>query len=305
MAVPGPFFETMPQERVLIISAVRNEAAHIELLVAAMAAQTRQPDEWIVVDDGSTDGTRELLDRAASSLAFMRVLGAPTLDIGLGADRLVHASEARAFNHGLRFAAGFTHVGKLDGDVELPPDYYERVLLEFRQDQELGIAGGVLAERSPTGWKVRDDSYLQHVRGALKLYSRECFEAIGGIRPMLGWDGIDEVLARLHGYRTRSFRAIVARHHRAVGSAQGRLRGHARLGRCMYIEGYPAAWIAARSIKVALSAPRVVSGLAYAAGYTRAALQGVPRFEADGYRAQLQRELRARASTTLKLGVPV
>lgn len=293
----------MPEERVLIISAVRNEVRHIELVLNGMREQTRPPEHWIIVDDGSTDGTFELLEQAAREIQFMRVVRAPELDLPSGADRLWHASEARAFNYGLQFASGFTHVGKLDGDIGLPPDYYERILAEFRADRELGIAGGVLAERSCDGWRIQGDSNPQHIRGALKLYSHECFEAIGGVREMLGWDGIDEVLARLHGYRTLSFRDVVGHHHRPTGSSQGQLRGHFRLGRCMYIEAYPTAWIAVRSLKVAAAPPRVMSGFAYAAGYGHAALKRVPRFEANGYRGQLRRELRTRVTSRLKLAV--
>lgn len=284
----------------LIVSPVFNEAAHIEGTVRAMAAQIRPPDEWIVVDDGSTDGTLELLTRAAPRVPFMRLVSAPPTPIAAGADRLLHASEARAFNHGLRLGSGFTHVGKLDGDIELPPDYYQRLIERFRDDPNLGIAGGVLCERSMGSWKVRGDSDLRHVRGAVKLYSRACFESVGGVQEILGWDGIDEALARMRGYRTRSFRDIVARHHRAAGSAQGRIRGYLRLGRCMYLEGYPPAWIIARSVKVAVSSPRVLSGLAYCAGYVGAAARRVPRFEADGYRQHLRRELRLRATLRVK-----
>jgi glycosyltransferase involved in cell wall biosynthesis len=286
--------------RLLIVSALRNEARDVETVIRAMRAQTRPPDQWIVVDDGSTDGTKEILDRAASEIPFMTSIAAPSLALPEGADRLWHASEARAFNYGLRFASYHTHVGKLDGDIELPSDYYERLLAEFRSQPKLGITGGMLAEPSGGVWKLQRKP-LQHVRGALKLYSRECFEAIGGIHEMLGWDGIDEVLARMAGYETRSLPDLVARHHRPLASAQGRLRGHMRTGRCMYIEGYPPMWITARSIKTATSRPYVASGLAHLAGYMHAAVRRVPRFDTDGYRQHLHRELRTRAGDKLRL----
>jgi glycosyltransferase involved in cell wall biosynthesis len=290
----------MSEARLTIISPVLNEARHIEAVVLGMKSQTRPPDEWIVVDDGSDDGTLELLRRAALDVPFMRVVEAPATPLAAGVDRLHHAAEARAFNHGLSLSSRFTHVGKLDGDIELPPDYYERLLVRFRDDGSLGLAGGVLVEPTSHGWELRGNSDLQHVRGALKLYTRDCFETIGGVREMLGWDGVDEVLARMHGYRTRSFPDAVARHHRPVGTAQGRLRGSYRLGRSMFIEGYPLLWIAARSLKVGKSGPLALTGVAYLAGYVNAGVQGVPRFDASGYRQHLRRELRGRVTQKLK-----
>ena len=286
--------------RVVIVSPMRNEAKHLQRVIDAMAAQTRPPEEWIVVDDASTDGTRELLDRAAGRLPFLRVVGAPAFPMPEGANRLSHAAAPRVFNHGLALASRFTHVGKLDGDIELPPDYFKRLLANFRNDPRLGIAGGVVIEEDDGRWRVHGASHLEHVRGALRLYSRECLEAVGGVREVLGWDGIDIVLAHMQGYRTRSFRDLVARHHRPTGSAQGRLKGHMRWGRCQYIQGYPAYWILARAVKVSAAPPRGLSGLAYIGGYGQAALKRVPRFEEEGYRADLRGELRRRAKAKLR-----
>lgn len=292
----------MARERLLIVSPVFNEGAHIEKVIAGMAAQSRPPDEWIVIDDGSTDATVELLRRAERCVPFLRVASAPPVPMPAHADRLLLASEARAFNHGLGLAlSAYTHVGKLDGDIELPPHYYEQLLRRFGEDQQLGLAGGVLSEPTGGSWRVRGDSDPRHVRGALKLYTRACHEVVGGVREVLGWDAIDEVLARMHGYRTRSFADLVARHHRVAGSAQGRLRGQRRLGRAMYVEGYPPTWIAARSLKVAVTnRPRLVSAVAFSGGYAGAAVRRVPRYDADGYRPQLLRELRARRLVALK-----
>jgi glycosyltransferase involved in cell wall biosynthesis len=287
-------------DRLVMVSPMRNEAKHLDLVVRAMAAQTRPPDEWIVVDDGSTDGTREILDRAALTMPFLRVVSAPEFPMPEGADRLSHAAAPRVFNYGLSLAGPCAYVGKLDGDVELPPDYFQRLLSEFGADPRLGIAGGVVVEPHEGEWRVHGASHLAHVRGALRLYSAECLSAVGGVREVLGWDGIDIVLAHKHGYRTQSFTDLVARHHRPTGTAQGALKGHLRWGRCQYIQGYPAYWVLARSVKVGAAPPRVLSGFAYVAGYAQAAAKRVPRFDEDGYRAHLRGELRGRAAAKLR-----
>ncbi len=282
-------------QRLLVISPVRNEAAHLELVVAAMAAQTRPPDEWVVVDDGSDDGTGELLAALSDSVPFMRVVQAEHQREPEGVDRLALAAAPRAFNFGLRQGIDdFTHVAKLDGDVELPPDYYEVLLSRFAEDQRLGIACGDLIEPVGPDWE-RLAIPPHHVHGALKLYSRECLTAIGGVQERLGWDTIDETYARMRDFRTRSFPDLVGRHHRPVATASGALRGRARHGRCAWIAHFGLGWIALRSFKVGLRMrPRGISGLAFLYGYLEAAARRVPRVEDREFRRFVRRELRGR-----------
>jgi poly-beta-1,6-N-acetyl-D-glucosamine synthase len=299
-----------PPERVLLISPVRNEEEHVARTARALAAQTRPPDLWLVVDDGSDDATPELLHRLAVEIPFMRVLSTPDDHTARGPDRLALAAEARAFNWALAQVDGltpgegqtlppgggsdpFTHIGKLDGDIELQPDYLERLLGRFARDPDLGIAGGVLVERRRGGWR-EDPVPDYHVRGALKLYSSACFERIGGIEERLGWDTIDETYARMHGFGTRSFGDLVARHHRPVATADGALRGRARHGQCAYILGYGLPWVALRSLKVAASWPQGLSGAAFLYGYLRSAVRRDSKVEDPEFRRFTRRELRAR-----------
>jgi hypothetical protein len=282
--------------RVLLVTPVRNERPHIERVVRAVAEQTRPPDRWVVVDDGSDDGTLETLRELQAEMPFMTVTSTPAGYTKASADRLAAAAAPRAFNFGLRTVGwrGFTHIGKLDGDIELPRDYFERLLSRF-EAPTLGIAGGVLVERSGDGWR-RLSIPRHYVQGALKLYSAECFEAIGGVHECLGWDGIDGVYARMRGFETCSFSDLVARHHRPWGSADGTLRGRARHGQAAYILHYPPLFTAVRAVKVARAKPRVLSGAAFAFGYARAALRRdaqVPDPEFRGYvRAELGARLR-------------
>jgi glycosyltransferase involved in cell wall biosynthesis len=281
--------------RLVLITPARNEASHIERTAAAVAAQTRRPDLWLIVDDGSSDDTPALLRRLEAELPFLKVLSAPQSRLAPAADRLALAAEARAFNWAAERAGrdGFTHIGKLDADIELPPEYFEQLLARFAERPRLGVAGGDLLEPGPRGWQLaRVPAY--HVRGAMKLYSRRCFEEIGGVEERLGWDTIDETYARMRGYETRTFGDLVARHHRPVATADGALRGRARHGECAYIVRYGTGWVLLRSFKVAGSRPLGLSGLAFLYGYLRAALRRAPRVEDEAFRRFVASELRAR-----------
>ena len=284
------------EPRVLIVSPVRNEAAHIERVARALAAQELQPARWIVVEDASTDGTLDLLRSLALEIPFMEVTEAGASPHAGARDRLARAAAPRNFNLGLAGVdwSQYTHVMKLDGDIELEP-HYLRVLLErFAAEPRLGLAGGVLVEPMPDGGARRLMIPRHHVHGALKCYSRECFEAIGGVQERLAWDTIDEVYARMRGFDTVSFEDLVSVHHRLWGSADGVIRGRVRLGECAYITHYPLSWVALRSVKLTFSPPHGLSGVAYLYGYIRAAARRIVRVEDTAYRRFTRRELRGR-----------
>jgi glycosyltransferase involved in cell wall biosynthesis len=259
-----------------------------------VAAQARRPDRWIIVDDGSTDDTLAIARRWAQQLDFVTVM--TTAAVEDGPDRLALAREARAFNLALD-AAGwqqYTHVGKLDGDVELPPSWFATLLERFAADASLGLAGGRLVEAGPRGAWARIPIPGNHVHGAVKLFRRECLEDIGGIMPRLGWDTIDETYAQMRGYAVVSFDDLEAVHHRPYASADGRLRGRARHGECAWILHQSLPWVLGRSLKVTRTRPYGLSGVAFLYGYGRAAAGGVERVDDQEFRRFVRRELRRR-----------
>jgi biofilm PGA synthesis N-glycosyltransferase PgaC len=281
-------------ERILIISPVRNEAAHIERVARSVAAQTLQPMAWVVVDDGSTDDTLEILRALEREIGCLQVHARPA-DSEPVVDRLARAAAPRTFNFGLQMAGDldFTHIVKLDGDIDLPPDYFEQVFKRFAADAEIGMACGNLIE--PRGGKmVLLPIPPTHVHGALKCYTRACWDAIGGVQERLGWDTIDETYARMRGFKTRNYLDIIAIHLRPHASADGTLRGRARHGQCAYIAHFGPVWIALRSLKIARSRPLGISGLAFFYGYARAWVRRVEQVPDRDFRRYARWELRQR-----------
>lgn len=283
----------------LVISPVYNEADHLERTAKAIAAQVRRPDRWVIVDDGSSDDTVAVARRWERELDFVTVLETP--QAAHGRDNLALARPVLAFNLGLEHAGwrDFAYVGKLDGDVELPEDWFATLLERFGASERLGLAAGRLAEPGPRGWRMIPIPRI-HVHGAVKLYRRQCLEAIGGVPERLGWDTIDETYARMRGYETVSFPDLVARHHRPWGSADGRLRGRARHGECAWILHYGFPWVLMRSLKVARVRPIGLSGAAFMFGYVRAAFRRTPRVDDRAFRVFVRRELRARMLRPLR-----
>ena len=289
--------------RVCVITPVFNDAEMLAVTGASMAAQTRAPDRWVIVDDGSTDGTGEVADRLGAELSFVTVVHRPPRD---RADGLAESSEVVAFDEGLAVLGGAVDVlGKRDGDIEFPPDYYATLLAALAADPALGIVGGQCYERHD-GRLVLDPVPEEHVRGATKLWTRPCWDAIGGIQARLGWDTADEVRARRAGFTTRSIADLGLVHLRPMGARGGMLRGMARVGVCAHATGCSPSFAVARSVKYGwIKRPRVLAGLAFGWGFTRALVTRRPRLlDADDVRWVQRRQRRrlVRLGRTLPQG---
>ena len=289
-------------ERVLLISPVRNEAAHVDAVVAGVEAQSRPPDLWVVVDDGSDDGTRALFEAHAARLPYLWVVATPPEHTRDNGDRLAAGGPDRAWNYGLRQvgnAAAFTHLGKLDGDIVLPPEFLAEMLARFRADPRLGMAGGAILEPDGERWRALRTP-AEHVTAPARLYSRECFAAIGGMPERLGADVITTTYAKMRGFHTATFADLQVRHRRHIGTADGALRGRARHGTYQYIVHYSFLWVALRSLLVALRfRPYGLSGAWFLAGYASAALTRAPRVEDPEFRRFIRAEQRSRLRRAL------
>lgn len=277
---------TAAAPRYLTISPVRNEARYLQRTIDSLVAQTVRPAMWLIVDDGSTDDTAAIAERAAAQHAWIRLHR--RRDRGV---RKVGAGVIEAFDDGLAQLKldDFDYVCKLDGDLELPPRYFETLFERFASDARLGTASGkcwLVTERGEVPERTRDDFSL----GAAKLYRVACFRAIGGFVREVMWDGIDCHRCRMLGWRAASFHdeSLRIRHLRPMGSSfKSIYRGRIRWGYGQYFMGTHPLYALAIMVYRMFERPWVLGGLLIGAGYFGSWLRGLPRYDDPAFRRHL------------------
>jgi biofilm PGA synthesis N-glycosyltransferase PgaC len=254
----------MPLDYVLITPA-RNEAAFIEKTLLSVISQTVLPLRWVIVSDGSTDGTDEIVERYRRGREWLQLVRLPART-----DRNF-ASKAHAFNAGYALVRdlAFDVVGNVDADISFGEDFMAFLLERFDTMPALGVAGTHYIEGD---FHSYTDSYISesHVNGQCQLFRRACFDEIGGYAPIRG-GGIDWIAvttARMHGWRTRSFAERTFHHHRKMGTAgSSELAARFHYGRKDYFLGGHLLWQLCRSAFQMTKKPYVVGGACLMAGY--------------------------------------
>jgi glycosyltransferase involved in cell wall biosynthesis len=248
----------------VLITPARNEAKYIELTLKSMVAQTYPPLKWIIVSDGSTDGTDDLVRKYSANNPWIELLRMPER-----AERHF-AGKVYAFNAGYDRAKELNPdvIGNLDADVSFEADHFEYLMKNFAENPELGVGGSPFREGSMQ-YDYRFAN-VENVWGGCQLFRRECFEAIGGYTPVKG-GGIDHIAvvsARMKGWKTRTFIDRICIHHRVMNTAQqGALKAKFKLGAKDYSFGNHPAWELFRTLYQMTKPPFVLGGFALGAGY--------------------------------------
>jgi hypothetical protein len=264
---------TLP--RYVLITPARNERDFIELTIKSVVAQTVRPLKWVVVSDGSTDGTEEIVSRYASEYPWIELVRMPKRT---GRD---FAGKVHAFNAGLERMKGLAHevVGNLDGDVSFEEDYFAFLLQKLVEDPKLGLVGTPFKDGAGFAYDYNYVS-IEHVSGACQLFRRECFEEIGGFVPVKGGgvDVIAVITAQMKGWRTQTFTEKAILHHRPLGTAEhGALIARFRAGTKDYALGNLLIWEISRSVYQFKNRPLVVGGLMLLIGYLWSMVRRVNR----------------------------
>jgi biofilm PGA synthesis N-glycosyltransferase PgaC len=272
----------------VIVTPIRDEAALIESTLNCVDRQTIRPAEWVLVDDGSTDGTGAIIDRYAGWWPWVRVLHRTNRGF-----RKSGAGVVEAFDEGYRSVTchDWEFIVKLDGDLTFAPDYFERCLCHFEREPRLGIGGGEVYHDIDGNLKLEANPRF-HVRGATKIYRRDCWRAISGLRQVPGWDTIDEVTANMLGWKSYSFPELRLVHHRHTGMAEGLLKDRVKHGVACYCAGYHPFFVAASCVYRLMRRPYVLGAGAMLWGFVKGHLKRLPRAEEAVVRYVQEQQLR-------------
>ncbi|EKF55823.1 glycosyltransferase [Galbibacter marinus] len=241
--------------RYYVVIPAHNEAGFIEKTLQSLVDQSLLPVKVIVVNDHSTDTTEQLIDQYIEKHAFFTKLNTQSSE-----DHMPGSKVVNAFNKGLALLdQNYDFIVKLDADIILPKTYFEKIAAVFTEDPQIGITGGFAYEQDQNGrWLLNHPMGKDHIRGAFKAYRKEAFSAINGLRCAMGWDTLDELLVRYHGYRVQSIESLKVKHLRPTGGSYNK---KARLlqGKAMYTMGYGLSLTMIASLKMALmnKKPRV------------------------------------------------
>lgn len=287
----------------VLITSARNEEKFIDGTIQSVVAQTHLPERWVIVDDGSTDRTAEIVEGYVADHPWIELVRRPRrLDRNF-------AAKAHAVNAGLEHMRSlqFEALGNLDADVSFEPDYMAFLMQKFSEDPTLGVAGTPFTEE---GYDSMKDSFEgeNYVAGPCQLFRYRCFEEIGGYVPNRagGVDWIAVMTARMKGWTVRSFPGKRFHHHRTMGTAEkGALSALFSYGEKDYYLGGSPIWQLFRVAYRMTKKPVLTGGLALLFGYCSAALRRMKRPVSAElmrfHRREQMKKLKAVFRTLLKL----
>jgi len=264
----------------IVITPAKNEGENLPNLIQSMEKQTIIPVLWLIVDDGSTDNTPNIIREVQEKYEWIK-----SIRLEEKHPRDINLHYAHMFNKGVEFAIEYCkmhdiqyeYIGVLDADMVIEPAFFEKLINEFRKDTKLGVASGSLYR------KVDNKLILENMRedvliGSARVWRRECFEEINGLPVSYSPDVVADVIAKLRGWETRMFKEIKAVQTRGISSAEGLWKGYKIRGISAYFRNYHPLFVLAKGLKYLFERP-YYTGIAYLYGYVSSFLKRIEKID--------------------------
>ncbi len=250
----------------IIIIPAYNEEKCIALTLQSIISQTVLPSKVIVVNDNSTDNTSNIVLNFAKENSFIHLVNKTSNAIHLPGSKVI-----QAFQKGFENIKNdnFDIIVKLDGDLILPNNYFETIIKHFKSDEAIGMVGGFAYIQKNDDWILENLTDKDHIRGAFKAYRKKCFEEIGGLKPAMGWDTVDELLCKFYHWKIVTDKTLQVKHLKPTGANYNKTARY-KQGEAFYTLGY-GFWITAiASAKLAFLKQKPLLFLDYIRGFWKA-----------------------------------
>ncbi len=216
-----------------IVIPTYNEEKFIALTLQSLVEQTVLPTKIVVVNDNSIDKTAEIIESFISRFSFISLVNKTSDAVHLPGSKVI-----QAFQKGLEtLDDNYEFIVKLDADLILPNNYFETIIKHFKSDERIGMAGGFCYIEKNGDWILENLTDKDHIRGALKAYRKETFEQIGGLKPAMGWDTVDELLCKYYGWKIKTDSSLKVKHLKPTGANYNKSARY-KQGEAFYSLGY-------------------------------------------------------------------
>ncbi|WP_372753392.1 glycosyltransferase family 2 protein [Mariniflexile sp.] len=196
-----------------IIIPAHNEASSIALTLDSLVNQTLKPKRLVVVNDNSTDRTRDIIEAYATKHPCIELVNSKSSNEHLPGSKIINA-----FYKGFEtLDENYNVLCKFDADLIFPLNYLEQIANHFDKNPKLGMAAGFCYIEKGDEWMLENLTRKDHIRGALKAYRKECFLQIGKLKPSMGWDTVDELLAKFYGWDILTDESLHVKHLKPTG----------------------------------------------------------------------------------------
>ena len=248
-----------------------NEEAFIALTLKSLVSQTVLPSKIVVVNDNSTDKTAEIVLAFAKENPYISLVNKTSENIHLPGSKVI-----QAFQKGFEtLDENYDFIVKLDADLIFPSNYFETIIKHFQSDSKIGMVGGFCYIERSGNWILENLTDKDHIRGALKAYRKETFQQIGGLKPAMGWDTVDELLCKYYNWKVVTDESLHVKHLKPTGANYNKTARY-KQGEAFYTLGYGFFITAIASAKLAMMKKKPLLFLDYIQGFWKAKLDKKP-----------------------------